>query len=147
MSSVSTSAALGLKGGVVVGGDVTYNMSGKTGISSYSVGASYTAGPLFAAVTTANKMASLNLAVMYKVNNGLTLASSTTHSSATPLQVVAVGGLYKASFGDVKAKVGSNGVVSASLIKEIAPKVTLTASGSVSKGDLSTLKYGFGIVM
>jgi len=148
MSAVSNSATIGLKGGVILGGDVTYAMSGKTtGITSYNIGASYATGPLFAAVTTANKLADVNVAVMYKVNNGLTLASSTTHSSAKPLQVIAVGGLYKSSFGDIKAKVGSNGVVSASLIKEIAPKVTLTASGSVSKGDLSTLKYGFGIVM
>lgn len=52
-----------------------------------------------------------------------------------------------ASVGTIKAKVGSNGVTSACIIKEVAPKVNVTASGSISGADFSTFKYGVGITM
>jgi len=86
---------------------------------------------------------------MYKVNPDLSLASSTTHSSAKACDVLAVGGAYSglASLGTIKAKVGSNGVTSACIIKEVAPKVNLTASGSITGADFSTFKYGLGITM
>lgn len=58
-----------------------------------------------------------------------------------------MGGSYKASFGDVKAKLGSNKVISASVVKEVVPKVKVTASGSIVGADTSTFKYGLGISM
>mmetsp|Transcript_39312 Transcript_39312/g.80190 ORF Transcript_39312/g.80190 Transcript_39312/m.80190 type:complete len:265 (-) Transcript_39312:338-1132(-) len=147
MSKFSTSACMGLSSGVTLGGDATYAMSGKTGISAFNVGASYSSGPLFANVTSASKMSQFNVGMSYKVNSDLTIASSSTHTSEKPCEVVAVGGAYKAPFGDIKAKVGSGGIISACLIKEVAPKVTVTASGTVAASDLSSFKYGVGIVM
>lgn len=147
MSKFSTSACLGLSSGFTFGGDATYAMSGKTGISAFNVGASYASGPLFTSVTSASKLSQFNVGMSYKVNSDLTIASNTTHSSEKPCEVMAVGGAYKAAFGDIKAKVGSGGTISACLIKEVAPKVTLTASGSVAASDLSNFKYGVGIVM
>lgn len=83
--------------------------------------------------------------MMYKVNSDLTLASNTSHSAAKTCDVVAVGGLYKSSLGDLKAKVGSDKVISACLVREVAPKVNVTASGSVTGSDFSTFKYGLGV--
>jgi len=61
---------------------------------------------------------------------------------------LAVGGAYKAAnVGLIKAKFGSNGVISACLVRDIASKVTLTASGSMSASDVSTFKPGLGISM
>jgi len=150
MSSFSTSTCIGVTPAINLGGDLSYNLSGdKAGLSAYNVGASYASGPMFASVTTANKFAQFNVGVMYKVSNDLSLASSTTHSSAKACNVLAVGGAYSGlgSVGTIKAKVGSNGVTSACLVKEIAPKVSLTASGSISGTDFSTFKYGLGITM
>eukprot|EP00541_Cyclophora_tenuis_P003754 CAMPEP_0116550272 /NCGR_PEP_ID=MMETSP0397-20121206/5338_1 /TAXON_ID=216820 /ORGANISM="Cyclophora tenuis, Strain ECT3854" /LENGTH=265 /DNA_ID=CAMNT_0004075091 /DNA_START=11 /DNA_END=808 /DNA_ORIENTATION=+ len=147
MSKVSGSATLGLPSGVILGGSLTYGLSGKTGVTAFDVGGSYGSGPIFASVTTASKMSQFNIAMLYKVSPVMTLASLTTHSSAKACNVLAVGGAYKASFADLKAKVGSDGIVSAVLVKDVAPKVTLTASGSVSTSDFSNFKYGVGIVM
>ncbi|EED95786.1 predicted protein [Thalassiosira pseudonana CCMP1335] len=150
MSKLSTSTCIGVAPGINVGGDLSYNLSGdKAGLSSYNVGASYATGPLFASVTSASKFSQFNVGVLYKVNKDLSLASNTTHSSGKACDVLAIGGAYSglAAVGTIKAKVGSNGVTSACLIKEVAPKVNLTASGSISGVDFSTFKYGLGISM
>lgn len=147
MSRFSASACLGLSSGVKFGGDTTYALSGKTGISSFNVGASYSTGPVFASLTTASKMSQFNVGLLYKVNDDISVASQTTHSSSKAFDVLAVGGAYRAPVGTFKAKVGSDGIICASLIKEIAPKVTVTASGSVAASDMSNFKYGLGIVM
>lgn len=144
---VATGAATAaIAPGVVVGGDATYSASAK-GLKSFNVGANYATGPLFASVTTSKNVSSFNLGLLYKVSPQLTVASTTTHSAAKPVDAIVVGGLYKANVGDVKAKINSDGILSAALIKEIAPKVTLTASGSAPVSDLSSFKYGVGISM
>lgn len=151
MSKLSTSAiCVGVAPGINVGGDLSYNISGdKAGLSSYNVGASYATGKLSTSVTSASKLSQFNVGVLYKVNSDLSLASSTTHSSKKSCDVLAFGGIYTGlgSVGTIKAKLGSNGVTSACLIKEVAPKVNVTASGSVSGTDFSTFKYGFGVTM
>lgn len=150
MSKFSASTiSVGIAPGVNVGGDLSYNLSGdNAGLSSYNVGASYASGPLFASVATASKFSQFNVGVMYKVNADLSLASSTMHSKDNSCDVLAVGGAYTASsLGTIKAKLGSDGITSACLIKEAAPGVNITASGSMTGTDLSTLKYGFGITM
>lgn len=151
MSKLSTSTCIGVAPGAFVGGDLSYNLSGdKAGLSSYNVGASYSTGPLFTSVTTASKFSQFNVGILYKVNKDLSLASNTTHTSSKACDVLAIGGAYSGlvgSVGTIKAKVGSNGVTSACIIKEVAPKVNFTASGSISGADFSTFKYGFGISM
>ena len=147
MSKVGASACYGLDSGIKVGGDAIYALSGKTGISAFNVGASYTHGPVFASLTTASKISQFNVGLVYNVNSDISLASQTTHSSEKPFDLVNVGGLYKAPFANIKAKVSSGGVISAAVMKEVAPKVTLTASGCVTASDMSTFKYGFGISM
>lgn len=147
MSKLTTSACLGLpSSGLKVGGDATYGLSG-AGLTNFSLGASYGAGPLFASVTATSKLSTFNIGLLYKVNSDLSLASQTTHSSEKICDVLAIGGAYSAPIGTIKAKMGSNGILHASLIKDIAPKVTLTASGSVSPSDLSSFKPGISISM
>lgn len=145
MSKVSASATYGHTSGLILGGSSVYN-NGK-GCEAFDVGASYGSGPLFAAVTSSGKGQSVNLTTMYKATPDLTIATSTAHSAAANISLVAVGGVYKAPFGDVKAKYDGSGVLSACLIKDIAPKVKLTASGSITGTDTSTFKYGMGITM
>lgn len=147
MSKFSTSACVSLPSGLKVGGDLAYALSGSTGVTGFTVGASYTAGPLFTSLTANNKN-QFGIGLLYKVNNDLSIGSMTTHSSAKTCTVLGLGGTYKApEIGTIKAKFDGNGLVSASLIREIAPKVTLTASGSVQASDLSTFKPGFTISM
>lgn len=148
MSRLSASACMGLPKGIKVGGDATYALSGKTGFSGCNVGASYTAGPLFTSITATSKLSQFNIGLLYKVNSDISIASQTTHSSSKMCDVLNVGGAYKAqNIGTIKAKMGSNGILSACLIREIAPKVILTASGSMTATDPSTFKPGFGISM
>jgi len=147
MSKISSSGTASIAPGVVVGGSATYALSGKTGITAFNVGASYTQGPLFASVTSANKVSSFNVGLLYKVNPTLSIASSTTHSSAKPFDTFSVGGLYKASAADFKGKIDCAGNISAAVITDVAPKVTLTASATAPASDLSNFKYGIGIVM
>ena len=147
MSKFSTSACIGLPSGIKAGGNATYALSGKSGLTGLNVGASYAHGPLFASLTSASKFSSVTLGLVYKVSDDLSLVSMTTHSGDKICDVGGVGGSYKASFGTIKAKYSGPGLVSAALVKEVAPKVTLTASGSASLSDFSTFKYGLGIVM
>jgi voltage-dependent anion channel protein 2 len=147
MSKFSTSACIGLPSGIKAGGDATYALSGKSGLTGLNVGTSYAHGPIFASLTSASKFSQVNVGLLYKVNSDISLASQTSHSADKVCDVLGVGGAYKASFGTVKAKYVGSGLVSASLIRDIAPKVTLTASGSVNMSDFSTFKYGLGIVM
>jgi len=146
LSKFSTSACMGLAGGVTLGGDAAYSLK-NSGFSGYNLGASYERGSLFAALTTGNKLSAFNVSMMYKVNSDITLASSTTHCESKKCDVIACGGLYKSSFGDVKAKVGADKVIQASLIKDVLPKTKLTVSGSIVGTDTSTFKYGLGLEM
>lgn len=145
LSKVSSSAAMEVAGGVTVGGDATYSLKDSS-FSAFNVGGNYSKGSMFAAVSTGSKMSSVNISTLYKVNADISLATSTTHSSGGS-KLVGVGGAYKASFGDLKAKVGCDGVLHASLVKEVAPKVKVTASGSIAGADTSSFKYGFGVTM
>jgi voltage-dependent anion channel protein 2 len=147
MSKFSTSACLCLPSGITAGADATYGLSGKTGLTGLNAGASYSKGPLFASIVSSSKFSQVDLGLLYKVSPTLTLASMTSHTSDKLCDVGGVGGSYKAPFGTIKAKYGAGGVVSAALMKDVAPKVTLTVSGSASVSDLSTFKYGVGIVM
>jgi len=148
MSKFSTSACVSLPSGIKAGADATYGLSGKTGVTAFNVGASYATGSLFGVVTSVNKFSSVNLGLLYKVNPLITVATMSSHSADNAVNLAAVGGTYKADFGTVKAKYTVGGIVCASLIKEVAPKVTLTASGSASASDpASTFKYGLGITM
>lgn len=145
MHKISASATYGLSNGVILGGDSIYNHS--KGLEAINMGASYGSGPLFAALTSSGKGTSFNLSTMYKATPELTLATSTTHSKTQNFSLVAVGGIYKAPFGDVKAKYDGKGVISACLMRDIAPAVKLTASGSIVGTDTSTFKYGLGVSM
>lgn len=148
MSKVSTSACVSLPSGIKAGADATYGLSGKTGVTAMNVGAAYATGSLFGVVTSANKFSSVNLGLLYKVNSNVALATMSSHSGENPVNLNAVGGFYKADFGLIKAKYTVGGIISASLIKEVAPKLTLVASGSASASDpASTFKYGLGLTM
>lgn len=147
MSKFSTSACMGLPSGITAGGNATYALSGKSGLTSLNVGASYSSGPVFASLVSANKMSSVSLGLMYKVSDDISIASTTTHSGEKICDFGAVGGSMKSSFGTMKAKYTGSGNVAVSMVKEIAPKVTLTASGTANLSDFSTFKYGLGIVM
>lgn len=146
MSKISGSACFSLAGGtgLKVGGDATYSLaSGTSGLAGFNVGASYATGPLLASVTATSK-SKLNVGLLYKVNPDLSLASSTTHASEKMCTVNGIGLSYKiASVGTIKAKYNSEHVVSACVTRELAPKVTLTTSGSVPVSDLSAFKPGF----
>lgn len=148
MSKVSTSACYALPSGLKVGGDAIYSLSGKTtGLSAFSVGVSYAKGPVFTSIVS-SKFSTYNVSVGYNVNPDLTIASLTTHSAEKHCNVLGVGAAYKnPAIGMLKAKVGSDGIVHACLVKDIAPKVSLTASGSMLATDPSTFKPGFGISM
>jgi voltage-dependent anion channel protein 2 len=147
MSKFSTSACIGLASGIKAGGDASYALSGKSGLTGLNVGTSYSSGPIFAGLTSASKFSQFNLSLLYKVNKDLSVASITTHSGDKMWDVGGVGCTYKAAFGTVKAKYAGSGLVSGALIKEIAPAVNLTASGTVALSDFSTFKYGLGISM
>jgi len=149
MSKFSKSFCIGVAPGINVGGNMSYNISGsKAGLSSYNCGANYATGPLSASVTSASKLSQFNVGVLYKVNDDLSIASMTTHSSTKAVDLVSIGGAYTGgSMGVIKAKIGSDGITSACVVTEIANKVNLTASGSLSGTDFSTFKYGIGITM
>jgi len=146
MSKIATSLSYGLSGGVILGGDTSYDVKGKS-VSGYNAGASYAGGPLTVAVTTSNKMSEATLSTLYKATPELTVATITNHSSTKHITLAGVGGLYKAPFGDVKAKVDGQGVISACLIKDVVPKVKVVASGSIAGTDVSTFKYGLGFTI
>lgn len=146
LSKFSTSACMSVGSGVTVGGDMAYSLKNSS-LAGYNAGVSYSSGPLLAAATTSGKFGAVNLSMMYKVNSDVSLATSTTHSSEKAFAVGAVGGSYKALFGDVKAKIGGDKVVSASLVKAVCPSTKITLSGSMTGLDTSTFKYGVGLSM
>lgn len=145
LAKISSSACVGLSGGFTIGGDASYSLKDSS-FSGYNFGGNYSKGPIFASLTSVDKFSSFNVSMMYKVNPEFCLASSTSHSSSKH-SLLALGGSYKASFGDIKAKVGNDGVMSACFIKEVVPKVKVTASGTMSGIDTSTFKYGLGLTM
>ncbi len=149
MANFSTSACLCLPSGITAGADAMCGLSGKTGITGlYAGAASYSKGPLFASIVSSSKFSQVDLGLLCKVSPTLTLASMTSHTSDKLCDVGCVGGSYKAPFGTIKAKYGAGGVVSdAVMLKDVAPEVTLTVSGSASVSDLSTFKYGVSIVI
>jgi hypothetical protein len=143
LDKFSSSASMSVGSGVALGGNVAYSLK-DSALSGYNVGANYSNGPLFASATTSNKFGTVNLNMMYKVNDDVTIASSTAHSASNSCDVTAIGGLYKSAFGDVKAKVGADKTVSASLVKSVC-KTKFTLSGSMTGTDTSSFKYGLGV--
>lgn len=147
MSKINATACYSHKAlGAKVGCNVVYGVDAKA-LSAYDFGASYVTGPLTASATTASKLSSLNLSVLYKANSDVTIASQTAHSNGKPLDLINIGASYKAPFGLVKAKYSGSGDIAACIVKEVAPKVKVTASGSVSTSDFSKFKTGLGIEM
>jgi voltage-dependent anion channel protein 2 len=144
LSKLSATACYSHHCGAKVGTALVYGLKG-AGLTGFDVGVSYGKGPAFAAVTTSAKFSKYNLGLLYKVNGDLSLASQTSHASLSSCDFGGLGCLYKAPFGTVKAKYCGKGMVSACLIKEVAPKVKVTASGAVSASDLSNFKTGLGI--
>ncbi|GMH50156.1 hypothetical protein TrLO_g9420 [Triparma laevis f. longispina] len=140
-----SASALVTKGDLAFGGNGTFKMAGSS-IDKFSLGASYSAGPIFAALTT-DKFAGANLGLMYKVNGDLSIATSSSHSADKPLDAVTIGCVYNAPVGVVKAKCTSGGVASAVLVKDVAKKVTITPSLQVANGDIKNASFGFGVVM
>ena len=147
MSKITGSACYGLPSGVVVGLDATYTLAGSKGLTAFNYGFAYSSGPMFASITATNKNA-FTVDLLYKVSPAISLASETTHSQENVCDVKAIGGAYKLpSVGTLKAKIGANGVLNACVVSEVVPKVTVTASGTVSTSDLSSFKPGFSITM
>ncbi|KAL7578434.1 hypothetical protein ACA910_012826 [Epithemia clementina (nom. ined.)] len=148
MSKFTGSACYSLPSGLVMGLDATYGLSGSSkGLSAFNYGFAYTSGPMFASITATSKNA-FTIGLLYKVNPSLSLASETVHTQDKMCDVKAIGGAYKLpSFGTLKAKLGADGILNACLVSEVAPKVIVTASGSVSTSDLSTFKPGLSISM
>lgn len=145
-SKVSATASYALPSGIAFGTGTDYSLAGKTGLSAYDVGVKYSKGPLLASLTTSSKLSKYNVSFLYKVNNDITVASQTSLSSAKTCDNLAIGGMYNLNkYGVVKAKIGSNGVLCGAWIREVAPKVKVTASGSVSTSDFSDYKTGLGI--
>lgn len=148
LTKAYSSVAVTLPSGLKVGGDVAYGFSGpKAGVNSFSAGLNYTHGPVLASLVATNKLSQYELGLLYKVNDDLTLASVTSHSSAKACTVSAVGGAYKSAAigGTIKAKWSGDHVLHALVSKDVAPKVTLVASASVSPTDFSTVKPGISI--
>lgn len=150
MSKLSGSACYGLPSGVVMGLDASYNLKGaSSGLTSFNYGLSYSSGPMFASVTGTSKSV-FTVGMMYKATPELTLASESMHSANTSVDVKAIGAAYKfpSGAGTLKAKLAGDGLLSACFVTEVAPKVTLTASGSVSTSNISsTFKPGISISM
>ncbi|GMH47247.1 hypothetical protein TrRE_jg7118 [Triparma retinervis] len=133
------------KGDLAFGGSATYKIAGGS-LDKYSLGASYTSGPLFASVMS-DKFSAVDLGLKYKVNSDLVVGTSSTHSSSAPLGAITAGASFNAPFGIVKGKATSDGVLSAVLVKEVAKKVTVTPSVQVKASDLANATWGLGVTM
>lgn len=147
VSRLSSSASVVLAEGIKVGASAAYGLKGTKGLTAFNVGATYTSGPLYTSLMTTSKMSQFDAGITYKVNDKLTLASFSSHSKATPLVDFTFGGIYKAPVGDVKAKVNKDGTISACVVKTVAPKVSITVSGTAPASNPSSIKYGLGILM
>jgi len=144
LSKVSASAVVEVSDGIHVGADTTYAISGATtGFSGVNVGASYARGPVFASATTSSKFSQISLGVTYKVHDDLIIATHTSHSSSKPYDILGVGIKYNTPLGVLKAKGSGDGVLSACLTTEVAPKVKVT--GSITALDLKTPKFSYGL--
>lgn len=143
MAKISASATYSTSCGVILGGDSAYDR--RTGVDSFNLGLSYGSGPLFGALSSSGKGTSFNLTTMYKATPEFTLVTNSNHSKENNISKVTVGGVYKHPSADVKAKYSADGVLSGCVITDIAPKVKLTASGSIVGTDTSTFKYGLGV--
>ena len=138
------------KGDVSFGGSAKYDISGSS-IADYSLGTSYSKGPIFASITT-KKFDEANLGILYKVSSDLSVGTKTSHSMSSPLGSIECGLAYNAPLGVVKCKADSKGTLSAVLVKDIAKKVTVTPTVTFSKGKgggsmVSSPTFGFGVVM
>jgi voltage-dependent anion channel protein 2 len=145
MSAVNSSACIALKGGIKIGGDACVGLKGE-GLKGFTVGGSYASGPLFASLSTTNKLSSINVGLLYKVNNVCTIGSQTTHSSDKLCTVHGFGGSYLHPSGLYKFKMTSSGVVHSCFVKKI-DGATISAGGSMTANDPSTFKPGITIAI
>lgn len=148
LSKLNASACYGLDSKLKVGFDAAVALKGTCGLSACNVGASYSTGPIFAAVVAAPQASKATLSLAYKVNDQMTIGSQTTHSGDKMCDFHGAGGSFKlASGATVKAKYCGKGLVSTAYVREVVPKVTVTAAASFKPDDMSTFKPGLSITI
>jgi len=146
-----TQAMVSLKDGTLsLGADAHVDLNAST-VSSVNIGMNYRQGSLFASMSTMDGLnccqTKSNLNFLYQVNPKLSLASNSIHSCEKPLKEITLGGLYKSSYADFKLKANCCGRVSGCMMKEMAPNVNLTLSGSVSVSEPTKVDYGLGLTI
>jgi voltage-dependent anion channel protein 2 len=143
ISKLSATACMNAGSGFTIGAAAGFNLTDKT-VASKTIGGAKDFGPLSLSATYSS---ALTVGALYRANDNIILASTTTHSPKELIASFAVGGSYKAPVGTFKAKVSNGGNITGCMVREIAPKVTLTATGAISNCDPGTFKYGLGLVM
>jgi len=122
-------------------------------IDSVNIGLSYTTNGMKTSLSTLNGLHKplLNLSVLYTVNPNMSLASSVIHSCHDRTRNnITIGTSYKAPFGQVKAKVDTQGSVKMALVKTVGDGVKVTVGGGLNVGEQKSrkgLEWGLGITL
>lgn len=122
-------------------------------INSVNFGVSYNTNGLKTSLSTMNGLHKplLNLGLLYTVNPNMSLSSSVIHSCYDKTRNnITVGTLYKAPFGQVKAKVDTQGSVKMALVKNVGDGVKITVGGGLNVGEGKCgkgLEWGLGITL
>jgi len=143
LTKMNASGCAKVGGGICVGGKAGYSFK-TNALTGYDVGASYSQGPVFAALQTSDKLSTANLSLHYAVNSDLKIATSSSHSASAPLGSFWLGASMASGFGTAKGKFSSDGLVRACLVRELSNKVTATPSVQLAASNLSSMKWGIG---
>ena len=138
-------SALGGSNGVSAGAAATFALGSKFAVSDYSAAIGWKNDTAFVGLKANNKLADLNTFVHYQVKPNLGLHAQLDFTPKTSTHNVTVGVAYKCNDNNVatKAKITSNGLISASVKKNFPNKLSVVGAVGVDVHKLEA--YNFGI--
>jgi len=149
---MSTTGKVTFNGKINLASEVSMDLVSSR-INSVNMGLSYTTNGLTTSLTTLNGLHKplMKLGVLYMINPNMSLASSIIHSCHDKTRNnVTIGTSYMVPFGQVKAKVDTQGSVKMVLVKTVGDGVRVTLGGGFNVGEEKCgkgLEWGLGITL
>jgi len=119
-------------------------VKGSVDSTTFSVGAGYTAKPLFVGLRADKNFSDFSALFSYLINKDITVAGIVNHGSKTSATLASV---YKCNPDTtIKVKATSSGVVSASVKQQFEKKFSVIGSAEVPS-DFNNVKFGLNAIL
>mmetsp|Transcript_24339 Transcript_24339/g.24946 ORF Transcript_24339/g.24946 Transcript_24339/m.24946 type:complete len:277 (-) Transcript_24339:211-1041(-) len=142
--SAAKASVLAGTGPYTGGASATVSLGDKVDFKSFDVAGSYSVSQkYFAGLSVTDKFSKYGLSLAYFGGGAYTLAGLFDFKPETSAKLLTFGGAYKCNPNtNIKAKVNSNGIVSASVKQSLSTDASVTFATEIPTNDFSAYKFG-----